>query len=259
MAAIHPSAGHWYLGDPMDGMVLALFVFTVFIGGVVNGVAGFAMGLVVSGLWLHILTPVETATLIVGYGFLIQCYGIWKLRHALRWASVMPFILGGIVGVPIGTMLLTIINPDYLRTGIAVVLVLYGLYGLARPALKPVQAGMPMNVGIGFLNGVLGGLTGLAGLIVTVWCQLRGWPKDAQRAVYQPVILAAFVLSAISLSVAGVVTSGTAKLFLLGLPFLAAGSWIGHSLYGKLDDAAFRKVALVLLLVSGVALIVPMR
>jgi hypothetical protein len=45
-------------------------------------------------------------------------------------------------------------------------------------------------------------------------------------------------------------------LYLLGLPALLAGLWVGFKLYGKLDDAAFRKLVLVLLLVSGLSLIV---
>ena len=155
-------------------------------------------------------------------------------------------------------MLLAYINPAYLRTGVGVLLVLYSIYGLAKPALKPVQGGVPADIGIGFLNGLLGGLTGLAGIIVTIWCQLRGWPKDVQRTVFQPVILAAFVLSAISLSIAGAVTAETIKLYLYGLPLLLAGMWIGLRLYGHLDDAAFRKVILLLLLVSGLSLIVPL-
>jgi hypothetical protein len=53
----------------------------------------------------------------------------------------------------------------------------------------------------------------------------------------------------------GLVTPETARLFLTGLPVLAAGTLLGWSLYGKLDDAAFRKVVLILLLVSGVAII----
>ncbi len=36
-----------------------------------------------------------------------------------------------------------------------------------------------------------------------------------------------------------------------------AGLWSGLKLYGKLDDAAFRKVILLLLLASGLVLIVP--
>jgi uncharacterized protein len=241
----------------MDGLVLTLFLLATFLGGLTSGLAGFAMGLVVSGVWLHIITPIQTATLIVGYGLVTQSYGIWKLRHALNWRSVAPFIIGGAFGVPLGTLLLAYINPAYLRTGIGVLLVLYSVYGLARPAFKPVKAGVAADVGIGFFNGMLGGLTGLVGIILTVWCQLRGVPKDAQRSIFQPVTLAAIVLSLVSLSFAGAITLETVKLYLLGLPFLLAGLWSGFKLYGKLDDAAFRKVILLLLLVSGLALIVP--
>ena len=241
----------------MDGTVLGFFLLATFLGGLTSGLAGFAMGLVVSGIWLHIITPVQTATLIVGYGLLTQGYGIWKLRHALSWRKVAPFIAGGAIGVPIGATLLTYINPSYLRTGVGVLLVLYSAYGLARPAFKPLQSRAAADVGIGFLNGLLGGLTGLTGIIVTLWCQLRGWPKDVQRTVFQPVNLAAIVIGLVSLSIAGAVTAETVKLYLLGLPVLLAGLWAGFRLYGKLDEAAFRKLLLLLLLASGLTLIVP--
>jgi uncharacterized membrane protein YfcA len=238
-------------------MVLGIFLLSTFIGGVTTGLAGFAMGLVVSGVWLHIITPVQTAMLIVGYGLWTQSYGIWKLRHALDWRKLAPFIIGGAIGVPVGSMLLTYVNPAYLRTGVGLLLVLYSSYGLARPALEPVHSGAPADLGIGFLNGLLGGLTGLTGIVVAIWCQLRGWSKDAQRTVFQPVNLAAMAMSTVSLSIAGAVTAETVKLYLLGLPLLLAGLWSGFKLYGKLDDAAFRRVMLRLLLVSGLALVVP--
>jgi uncharacterized membrane protein YfcA len=241
----------------MDGIALGFFLLAAFLGGLASGIAGFAMGFVVSGIWLHIITPIQTTTLIVGYGLWTQGYGVWMLRHALSWRTMAPFIIGGVIGVPIGTLLLTSINPEYLRTGVGVLLVLYGIYGLARPAFKPVQVGIPADVGIGFLNGLFAGLTGLPGFVVTIWCQMRGWSKDVQRTVFQPVMLAAIVINAISLSIAGAVTAETVKLYLLGLPALLAGLWIGFKLYGRLDDAAFRKVVLLFLLVSGLALIVP--
>jgi uncharacterized membrane protein YfcA len=242
----------------MDGTVLGLYLLATFIGGMTTGIAGFAMGLVVSGIWLHILTPIQTAALIVGYALLAQTFSIWKLRQAMSWRKVAPFIIGGAVGVPIGALLLTYINPAHLRIGVGVLLVLYSIYSLAKPALKPVQGGVPTDLGIGFFNGLLGGLTGLGGIIVTIWVQLRGWPKDVQRIVFQPVILAAQAMTAISLAFAGAYTAETIKLYLYGLPALAAGIWIGLKLYGKLDEAGFRKVILVLLLVSGLSLVVPM-
>jgi uncharacterized membrane protein YfcA len=242
----------------MDGTVLGLYLLATFIGGMTTGIAGFAMGLVVSGIWLHILTPIQTAALIVGYALLAQTYSIWQLRQAMSWRKVAPFIIGGALGVPIGTILLAYINPAYLRIGVGVLLVLYSIYGLTKPSLKPVQGGVPTDLGIGFFNGLLGGLTGLGGIIVTVWVQLRGWPKDVQRIVFQPVILAAQGMTAVSLAFAGAYTAETIKLYLYGLPALAAGIWIGLKLYGKLDEAGFRKVILWLLLISGVSLVIPM-
>jgi len=240
----------------MDGFGLGLFLFAAFLGGFASGVAGFAMGFVVAGIWLHVISPLQTTALIAGYGLWTQGYGVWKLRHSLSWRNVAPFIIGGTIGVPIGTMLLRYMNPAYLRGGVGLLLVVFGIYGLAQPRMKPLQAGIAADGGIGFLNGMLCGLTGFPGFIITVWCQLRGWPKDAQRAVFQPVMLAAIVVTAISLSVTGSVTTDTVRLYLLGLPVLLAGLWCGFKLYGKLDDAAFRKLILLLLLVSGSTLIV---
>ena len=67
-------------------------------------------------------------------------------------------------------------------------------------------------------------------------------------------MVAASALTALSLGIAGVVTAETINLYLLGLPLLLAGVWIGFKLYGTLDDALFRKVLLVLLLISGLVL-----
>jgi hypothetical protein len=50
----------------MDGWILSLFVVPAFAGGFVSGFSGFAMGLVVSGVWLHLITPIQTAALIAG-------------------------------------------------------------------------------------------------------------------------------------------------------------------------------------------------
>ena len=239
----------------MDSIVLGLFLLAAFMGGFASGLAGFAMGFVVSGVWLHIITPVQTTALIVGYGFLTQGYGVWKLRRSLSWRTIAPFIAGGVIGVPIGTMLLTYIEPTYLRTGVGMLLIVYGTHGLLQPAFKPVQPGAAVDGGVGVLNGILCGMTGLPGFIITVWCQMRGWPKDVQRAVFQPVMLGATTVTAIALGFSGVLNLEIGKLYILGLPALLAGLWIGFKLYGKLDDAAFRKVILILLLFSGLALI----
>ena len=242
----------------MDGFSLDLLIFLIatFAGALVAGLSGFAFGLVAASIWLFILTPLQTTTLIIAFGLIVQGYSVWKLRHALDWRRLWPFIAGAAIGVPAGVAILGWANPAYVRAGIGVFLVLYSLYALLRPSLPPVtKGGAAADAAVGFANGVLGGITGLAGILVTIWCGLRGWPKDQQRAVFQPVAVAIFAMSALWLGVKGAVSADTIRLFLFGLPALLAGTWLGMKLYGRLDEAAFRKVVLVLLLASGVALI----
>ena len=240
----------------MDGHLLLLFVFATFLGGFVSGFSGFAMGLVVSGIWLHIITPIQTAALIAGYGLLTQGYGIAKLRHEMIWRSIWPLVLGTAIGIPIGVMLLTHINPGYLRFGVGVLLVLYAIYSLVRPQIKAMKIDAPTDVAIGIFNGMLGGLTGLGGIISTISCQWRGWTKDKQRAVFQPILFAAFVIISISQLMAGSYTVDTVKLYGIGLPFMVAGIWIGFKLYGTINDETFRETVLILVLLAGVSLIV---
>ena len=125
--------------------------------------------------------------------------------------------------------------------------------------MKPIVAGARADAGVGLLNGVLGGATGLAGIIVTIWCGLRGWPKDVQRTVFQPIGVSVFAMSAVALGASGAVNADTLRLFAIGLPILLAGTWLGLKLYGRVDDAGFRKIVLTLLLVSGVALMFSLR
>jgi uncharacterized membrane protein YfcA len=241
----------------MDGVTLAFFLLAAFAGGLVSGVSGFAMGLVVSGVWLQIIRLDQNALLIVLCGLITQGAGIWRVRDAIEWRKIWPFILGSAIGVPAGTALLTSINQETLRITMGVLLVLFSLYGLIRPAFKPVEGGVAAELGVGVVNGLIGGLTGLGGIAVTIWSQLRGGAKDAQRAIFQPVLFATFVMTAIALAFVGAYTVDTMKLYALALPALIIGIWSGLKLYGKLDDAAFRRVILILLLASGISLLVP--
>jgi hypothetical protein len=53
----------------------------------------------------------------------------------------------------------------------------------------------------------------------------------------------------------GLVSRDTILLFTIGLPAILAGMWAGLKLYGKLNEAGFRKIVLALLLISGATLV----
>src|SRR6516164_9830286 len=236
-----------FWSEHMDGFLdLTIFVTATFASALVAGLSGFAFGLIAASLWLYILSPLQTASLIIAFGLIVQSYSVWKLRQAIVWRRLWPFLIGAAIGVPIGVSILTWANPAHVRAVIGVLLVLYSLYALSRRATKPITAGgTAADAGVGFLNGIL----------VTIWCGVRGWPKDEQRTTFQPVAVAIFVMSAAWLGGTNLISADTIWLFLYGLPFLFAGTWLGMKLYGCINETTFRTVVLVLILISGAALI----
>src|SRR4029077_1688883 len=120
---------------------LVLFVAATFVAALVTGVAGFAFGLIAAAVWLHVLTPLQTTTLIAAFGLIVQGYSVWKLRRAIKLQRLLPLLIGSLVGVPIGVAILRWTPVAELRIAVGVCLVLFSLYTLARPQSGKVTAG----------------------------------------------------------------------------------------------------------------------
>ncbi|MBA3032002.1 MAG: sulfite exporter TauE/SafE family protein [Gammaproteobacteria bacterium] len=235
---------------------LAIFLVGAFAAAFVTGLAGFAFGLVAAAIWLHALTPVQVVALIVAYALLVQGYAVWKLKQALNIGRLIPFIVGSAVGIPVGVIILKWASPSDLRIAVGLLLLLFSLYNFIRPKLPQVkQAGSLLDAIVGMFNGLLAGSTGLGGILPTIWSGVRGWSKDEQRAVFQPTAVATFLMTIVWLGGAGTITADIGRLFAIGLPVLIAGTWLGWKLYGRIDEATFRKVVLFVLLASGVSLL----
>jgi len=236
---------------------LGLFLAGAFVGGFASGLAGFAFALVASSLWLHVLPPVAATPLIVASALVLQCFTIWRLRQGVRFDLLWPFLVGGVPAVPLGVLLLQHASPAAFRLGVGVFLVAYSGFMLLRPPLRAYAGGGRFADGaVGAIGGVLGGLCGLNGALPSVWCDLRGWPKDEQRGVYQPFIIATHVAALAALGSAGTFSPPVLGRLALAVPALFAGAALGLRLYRTLDAALFRRVLLWLLLISGVLLLV---
>jgi uncharacterized membrane protein YfcA len=233
---------------------VALVCAGAFVGGLAAGAAGFAFGIVATAIWLHAIDPIHSTILVVAGGTIIQAGTIWPLRRAMEPQRLWPFLVAGLIGIPIGVWLLIRTDAHALKVALGVFLAAYGVYALATPRLPRIEGGgRAADAAVGFVGGILGGLGGYSGVLPAIWTQLRGWSKEAARAVYQPFIVMAHV---VTLALVGTVAMDRQGLILLliALPALLAGAAIGWRIYGKLDEHRFRQFLAVLLVVSGVTL-----
>ena len=111
------------MGYAMDGLQtldIALFSAGTFAAAFVTGLAGFAFGVIAAAVWLHFLAPAQVAPLIAAFALIVQGVSVWKLRRAVRFGRIWPFVLGSAIGVPLGAELLRFAPAAQMRMGIAV-------------------------------------------------------------------------------------------------------------------------------------------
>jgi uncharacterized protein len=239
----------------MEYVALAI---AVFLGGLVSGFAGFAFSAAAGAILLHFLPPMQAIPLMMMCSIASQMTSIAMLRKSVAWNEIAPLLIGGALGVPIALHLLTLMQPHLFRIGFGIFLASYALYMLMKPAVAAARlAGGAMTGSVvGFAGGLVGGLTAMPGALPVIWCELRGVPKEHQRGVVQPFILGMQVFAlALMLMNPGVIDRTLLVSLGLALPALAAGTLLGVTLFGRVDDRRFRIVVLGLLLVSGVLMI----
>lgn len=239
----------------LSAQTLAVVVLGGFLGGVASGAAGFAYGVVATSVWLHAISPIHAALLVVSGGLINQMGLVWTMRRTLDFGRLWPFLIGGAIGVPLGVALVVETNPRAIRVALAIFMVVYGIYALAAPRLPRIAwGGRAADAGVGFLGGLFGGVAGLSGIFPAVWTQLRAWPKEVARGVYQPFILLAHLLTLLLIGALALDRTGVV-LFLVAIPAILLGSWTGWLIYGRLNERRFQQILSLLLIVSGLLLI----
>lgn len=225
-------------------------------GGIVNGLTGFGTAITAIGIWLYAMPPTVAVSLAIICAVVSQIQNLHLIWRAIRWERVLPFVVPGIIGVPLGTFLLPHIEPRLFKLGIGVFLAVYSTYVLARQGeISSAWGGRMADAVIGFGGGILGGLTGMSGVLPVVWTDLRGWTKEQRRSVVQSFNMSILALALASHAVSGLLTRQVATVATIALPATIGGAWLGAFIYRRLADRGYQRAVLVLLFVSGAALV----
>jgi uncharacterized membrane protein YfcA len=240
----------------MDATILTVATGAA-VAGFVQGLSGFAFGLVAMGIWAWSLDPVLAGPLVVFGSLIGQLLATKALWRALNPWRALPFVAGGVLGVPPGVVLLRYIDPIAFKACVGLLLVVWcPIMLFARDLPRVDWGGKWADAGVGWIGGIMGGLGGLTGPAPILWATLRGWDRHAQRAVFQVFNLCMHSLTMTIYIVSGTVPRRAWPLFAVMLPAMLVPSIAGYRLYHRVSDTTFRRVVLGLLTVSGAVLIV---
>jgi uncharacterized membrane protein YfcA len=224
------------------------------VGGFVQGITGFAFGLVAMSFWAWFIPPELAAPLAVSGALSGQVMAQLTAKRRADLKILGPFILGGLTGIPIGVGILPYLDLQLFKAILGVILLLWCPAILQSHRLPRIEATSRVADGvIGAIGGIMCGFGGFSGIVPTLWCTLKGLVKDEHRSVVQN-----FNLLMLSVTMAfyiskGLVTRSMLPLFAMIVPAILVSSLFGKHVYSGITEATFRRLTLGTLTLSGIA------
>ena len=217
-----------------------------FVSGTARGFSGFGSALIFMPLASSIAAPRLVAALLLIIDFLAAAPLIpnaW--RHADRKATAV-LVLGALIGVPIGTWILSRLDPVTTRwiiSGFVLALLLLLLSGWRYRG----EDHAALSIGIGGLSGFCSGLAQTGGPPIVGYWLGRPIPSTIARANFLLFFGFSDFFSAASYAAAGLITADAIRFALVVGPVYAIGVGFGASLFGRASEKVFRAICYVLI------------
>ena len=226
------------------------------VAGLVQGISGFAYAMVAMSIWVWGLDPLVAAPMAVFGGWFGQCISALRVRRGLYAQVLWPFVVGSAIGIPLGTRLLGLLDPNRFKLVLGSLLVVCCSAMLVSAKLpKITRGGKIADAFVGLLGGVMAALSGVSGFVLALWATLRGYEKDQHRAAVQN-----FNLIVLSAALATNIYGGRLRIAMwpqmtvVACVMILPAIW-GSKIYVGMSAQAFRKTVLGLLVLAGAAML----
>ena len=242
-------------GTELTGPVeLAIALLIITGAAVVFGTVSFGMG-VVGTPPLLLLIDAKTAIVVVNtHTALISSLVLLTTWRHLDLQKSKGLIVGGLLGTPLGVLLLNVAEPSQLRIIIGGVIVVLGLLNL-REIKLPFATFPGSGLVFGFTTCLAVTAISIGGVLAAVYAIAQKWPAQTVRAS----LAAVFVLSGITqvglYAASGLYSGATGVMVGLTVPGVLLGFGLAGLLVGRLNEKAFRYVVVVLVIFGGSVLL----
>lgn len=228
----------------------------IFVAAFVRSALGFGDAVVAMPL-LAMVIGLKTATPLVAFmGPTISIIILARSWRGGDMKSAARLIVASLLGIPLGIYGLARLPEEPLKIALGILILLYGVFGLARPGarIRNEKAWLPWLVG--WTAGVLGGAYNTNGPPVVAYGMLRGWPPERFRATLQGYFLPTGLAILAGHGIAGMWTGEVFRFYLYSLPAIVIGVVLGGLVNRKLTHDLFAKLVYGFLAAMGAVLLV---
>ncbi|MBP3655972.1 MAG: sulfite exporter TauE/SafE family protein [Clostridia bacterium] len=179
----------------------------------------------------------------------------WRERRAIDARICLPLIAMVLLGSLPGALMLRSADTGLIKILFGAVIIFVSLDMLAREKTQPKAGGSGLMMAvIGVLSGVLCGLFGV-GALLSAYVSRAAKDSHAFRANMCAVFTAENAFRIVVYAASGLLTAQTVWCVVMLAPFMLAGLFLGMRSAGRLDERRVRRLVMVMLMISGAALI----
>jgi uncharacterized protein len=229
---------------------LLVALFAALLAGIVTGLTGFGLALISTPILLFVYEPRTVVVLTAIFSIFINAAVVWDSWHEARRRLSLALFVPALLGIVVGAELLGVIDPDYVRLGVGLI-VIFSAMLLVRDVRLPGADTRWGTLVAGSASGVLTTSTGLAGPPIVLLLASRGLPKHEFRGTSALYFLPISIAGLAVLAFRGLVDSSEVPLGLLLVPAAIVGKAVGTALLKHVSEKAFRAVTLGLVILTG--------
>lgn len=225
----------------------------VFAGGLITGVSGFGFALVTAPVLLWIVDPVTMVTTNLVLSVLTRLPIVVHDRSHLDQAQTTWLAVGGTFGLPLGIVLIGMLDGDSAKVIVNMFVIVFGAPFLLAPQRIPTLAapGRTVTSLVGLVSGILTTSSSLSGPPVVLWLTSQRLVRHAFRVTTS---LVGIILNVIGLAL--LVSVGKTAIGSLGIPLVlfpgaALGGYIGHRVLQRISDGTLVRVAAAVVVSAG--------
>jgi len=228
-------------------MVAALIILAA---STVKGLTGFGFALTALPLLTIFLEPRTAVPLITVCSVFLDGYTLYEARRFVQFREILPMLVSGIVGMILGTYFLVSLDSQVIRIAIGAVTVLFAAASMAG-VRREISNARAASVPIGLVSGVLGGSMSISGPPVVLFFNNQKVEKTAFRANLIAYFFSLYVATVPAYVYGNLITADLLGSSAVMVPVMFLGATLGIWLSRRVDEAAFRKIVLLLVLVTG--------
>lgn len=234
----------------LDAGTLIIVALIILIASTVKGLTGFGFALTSLPLLTIFLAPKTAVPLITVCSVFLDGYTLYEARRHVKYREITPLVVSGIIGMILGTYFLVSLDSEAIRLAIGVVTVLFAgasMMGIRKEISNEKLTSIP----VGLVSGILGGSMSISGPPIVLFFNNQNVEKTTFRANLIAYFFSLYVATVPAYVFGNLITVDLLGSSIIMVPIMFLGATLGIRLSRKVDEAVFKKIALLLVLVTG--------